>query len=120
MTIRMNLAKNEGSLGPFERQMAAQTVERLHNTVPGDAIIATCGVLWVTQSGDPEDYMLKQGEAFVAKRQGTVVVEAFTPAAYRVTDRSQMYEWMRLGLEGTLRPTAAGQADDCDFRNHKH
>jgi Protein of unknown function (DUF2917) len=40
-------------------------------------------VLWITQEGDHEDYMLTQGEKFVANRQGIVLVQALKESACR-------------------------------------
>jgi hypothetical protein len=66
-----------------ERRLCAQMVERLAGIDRGDAIVVTQGTLWVTQEGDPQDYVLLPGERFVAGRNGTVVVEALTDAAMR-------------------------------------
>ena len=66
-----------------ERRLCAQMVERLAGIDRGDAILVTNGTLWVTQEGDPQDYVLSAGERFVANRHGSVVVEALTDAAMR-------------------------------------
>jgi len=68
-----------------ERRLGPQAVVRLPAMHSGDAIVCTCGILWVTQEGDPEDYVLQKGSAFVANRQGVVVVQALTKAAYRLS-----------------------------------
>jgi hypothetical protein len=66
-----------------ERRLGAQDIERLAGIDRGDAILVTQGILWVTQEGDPQDYVLSAGERFVANRHGAVVVEALTDAALR-------------------------------------
>lgn len=66
-----------------ERCLSAQEIERLAGIRKGDTIVCTNGVLWVTQEGDPEDYMLKNGEKFVANRQGVVLVQALNLSACR-------------------------------------
>jgi hypothetical protein len=66
-----------------ERRLCAQMVERVAGVDRGDAIAVTQGILWVTQEGDPQDYVLSKGERFVASRPGLVVVEALTDAAMR-------------------------------------
>jgi hypothetical protein len=66
-----------------ERCLCAQEVERLAGIREGDAIVCRHGVLWVTQEGDPEDYMLRKGERFVANRQGVVLVQAINESACR-------------------------------------
>ncbi len=70
--------------GPlYERCLRAREIERLNNVIAGDVIVCTRGVLWVTQKGDPEDYLLKEGERFVAKRLGLVVIQTFDDPACR-------------------------------------
>jgi hypothetical protein len=79
-----------------ERRLEPQAVERLPDVQAGDAIVCTCGVLWVTQEGDPEDYVLQDGSVFVAGCQGVVVVQALTPATYHRSRYDRLYDWMRL------------------------
>ncbi len=43
--------------------------------------IVSQGTLWVTQEGDPQDYVLSKGESFIADRHGSIVVEALTDAS---------------------------------------
>lgn len=66
-----------------EQRLCAQDVERLAGIDRGDAIVVTQGTLWVTQEGDPQDYVLSEGERFIAHRHGAVVVEALTDASMR-------------------------------------
>jgi len=68
-----------------ERCLKAQAVERLAGVSKGDMILCTSGVLWVTQEGDPQDYMLRSGERFVADRHGVVVVQAMSDKACLVS-----------------------------------
>ena len=89
MTARVNRPKDEMSLILDERRLDPQAVERLPGMQPGDAIVCTCGILWVTQEGDPEDYVLQKGSAFVAKRQGVVVVQTLTKATYRLSSNDK-------------------------------
>ncbi|HEY9847233.1 MAG TPA: DUF2917 domain-containing protein [Candidatus Caenarcaniphilales bacterium] len=48
--------------------------------MPGSQIVCMQGVLWLTQSGDPHDYILHPGERFLATCQGKVVVQALATA----------------------------------------
>ncbi len=67
-----------------ERCLAAQSVERLDGICPGEGIVCTDGVLWVTLEGDPEDYVLIEGEMFVADRPGMLLMQALNePACWR-------------------------------------
>jgi hypothetical protein len=43
---------------------------------PGSRIRVLDGVLWITQEGDVNDYLVSAGETFVCTRPGRVVVES--------------------------------------------
>jgi hypothetical protein len=62
--------------------------------IDGDArnLTVSCqvGKLWVTQSGDPNDYMLSPGENFIITRKGKIAVTAFDDARLRFTDPVEM------------------------------
>jgi len=88
MTVRtvdskMNTTRDQKTTPLSERRLCAQMVERLAGIDRGDAILVTQGTLWVTQEGDPQDYIVQEGERFVANRHGSVVVEALTDASMR-------------------------------------
>lgn len=88
MTVRtvdtkLSAAHNRKARQLPERRLSAKQIERLAGVGRGDAIVVTQGILWVTQEGDPQDYVLTPGERFVANRHGSVVVEALTDAAMR-------------------------------------
>ena len=90
MTVRtvdskLSTTRNQKATQLPERRLCAQMVERLAGIDRGDAIVVTQGILWVTQEGDPQDYVLSPGERFVANRHGMVVVEALTDAAMRTS-----------------------------------
>ncbi len=80
---RINALRSRDERPQSERCLGAREVERLAGIRIGDAIICTSGVLWVTQEGDPEDYLLKQGQKFVANRLGLVLVQALDSACRR-------------------------------------
>ena len=42
------------------------------------------GILWITQTGDPNDIVLTPGEEFVARRRALVVVQSLTEARVHV------------------------------------
>lgn len=66
-----------------QRCLIAHQIERLAGIRAGDAIVCADGVLWVTLEGDTQDYILTKGQAFVASREGIVLVEAFNAPACR-------------------------------------
>jgi hypothetical protein len=80
---KLNTTRNQKTTQLPERRLRAQKVERLAKIDRGDAILVTQGILWVTQEGDLQDYIVKEGERFVANRHGSLVVEALTDASLR-------------------------------------
>jgi len=49
----------------------------------GLQIICRRGALWITQSGDPRDILLLEGESFVLDRNGRAVVQALRTAEFQ-------------------------------------
>ena len=47
----------------------------------GQIISCQAGVCWITQEGDPQDYLLEAGEKLTVERAGLVVVQAITDGA---------------------------------------
>ena len=68
-----------------ERRLTSGSVERLPAMLAGDVLLCTCGLLWITQAGDPEDYLLRKGASFIAGRNGLVVVQAIASASSRLS-----------------------------------
>jgi len=44
------------------------------------AIECKSGVLWVTHSGETQDYMLKAGKRYISKTKGKLVIQAMNEA----------------------------------------
>jgi hypothetical protein len=42
------------------------------------------GILWITQTGDPNDIVLTPGEEFVARRRALVIVQSLTEARVQI------------------------------------
>jgi hypothetical protein len=42
----------------------------------GNRVRCDGGVVWVTQAGDPADYVLVKGEELTIRSRGTVIIEA--------------------------------------------
>jgi hypothetical protein len=57
---------------------------RLGEDMRGLGIQCAEGALWVTQQGDPRDYVLGPGEQFVITRHGVVVVQAIRESHLRI------------------------------------
>lgn len=68
----------------MEGRLKRRSVFSLDGHVTGTSIACVVGFVWVTQEGDANDYVLGPGEAFVAKRDGLIVVEALNDSSIRV------------------------------------
>jgi len=51
---------------------------------PGSTLFCDTGVLWVTQAGDRQDYVLLPGQKMTVSKRGKVVVEAMRDADFHV------------------------------------
>jgi len=47
---------------------------------PGTTVVCEQGVLWLTQSNDLKDYMLKPGDRMVVSKKSSVLIEALSEA----------------------------------------
>ena len=61
------------------RLAANATVARLLSA--GTCIAVQSGRIWLTQTGDANDYFVDAGQRHVVARHGRVVIEAFSPQA---------------------------------------
>jgi hypothetical protein len=52
-------------------------------------IVCRSGRIWLTQSGDSRDFLLRAGESFSATRRGQLVLGAFAEARIDVSARAQ-------------------------------
>lgn len=49
-------------------------------TKPGTTVVCEKGILWLTQSEDLKDYMLKPGEKMVINKRTNVLIQALSEA----------------------------------------
>ncbi len=50
----------------------------------GESVCCKSGVLWLTQTGDATDYLLRAGEGFTATSPRCIVVQALEESRFRV------------------------------------
>jgi hypothetical protein len=67
--------------------------------VPGLAVQARSGMLWITQEGDQDDHLVAAGERFVADRYGTLVISAFERSEVELEWPSHEHDRLSPGLE---------------------
>ena len=67
-----------------EIQLTGKDLFKLSGDARGTQISSAGGNLWVTQQGDPVDYLLRPGEKVMISRQGMVIVQGFPQARVRI------------------------------------
>jgi Protein of unknown function (DUF2917) len=63
---------------------------RLEGDVAGRIISCREGVLWLTQTGNPGDHLIRSGEAFSVEHPGLVLISALEDSACVVSDRKSI------------------------------
>jgi hypothetical protein len=71
-----------------ELVLHSRDVLTLHNIRHGMAIECKNGLIWVTCSGVPQDYMLRPGHRFEPQGKGNVVIEAVDESCVDIEDPS--------------------------------
>ncbi len=71
----------------------------------GAEIVCHAGTLWITQEGDPQDYVLGVRDRFLISSQGLVLIESL-PSGRRIGGLQGKRGWARFSLE-----TGRGQDD---------
>lgn len=61
-------------------RMPRRAFQRIDGIKPGSTLFCDAGVLWVTQAGDRQDYVLLPGQKMTVTKRGKVLVEAMRDA----------------------------------------
>ena len=64
--------------------MQRHDYRRMSMVKPGSTLFCETGILWVTQAGDRQDYVLYPGQAMKVSKRGKVLVEAMRDADLRL------------------------------------
>ena len=65
-------------------RMPRHAFQRMDGVKRGSTLFWNTGVLWVTQSGDRQDYVLMPGQKMTVTKQGKVLVEAMRDADFYI------------------------------------
>ncbi len=57
---------------------------RMGDYRPGTTIYCKQGTLWVTQTGDLEDHIVRTGERFASAKPGVVVIQAISKSSVAI------------------------------------
>ncbi|HVN54584.1 MAG TPA: DUF2917 domain-containing protein [Anaerolineaceae bacterium] len=88
-TILTTSGETAGSLvshsQEVEIQLGAKDLFKLNGDARGKQITSVRGNLWVTQQGDPQDYLLHPGEKLKISRKGMILVQGTPNARLRIS-----------------------------------
>ena len=65
-------------------QLPRRSFYRALKTQPGTTVVCEQGILWLTQSEDYKDYLLKPGEKMVINKKTNVLIEALSTACVSI------------------------------------
>ena len=65
-------------------RMPRRAYQRMDGIRPGSTFFCDTGVLWITQAGDRQDYVLMPGQKMTVTKRGKVLVEAMRDADFHV------------------------------------
>jgi Protein of unknown function (DUF2917) len=77
----LNTRVNENTL--TEITLNKSKVWSIEGDRRGEVINCLSGVIWITQEGDLNDYILEAGDSFWVTKRGTVIVQALQDAQFK-------------------------------------
>ena len=80
LALRTSLARQRAEAADTAIHLATHATAT-HELRAGACIAVQSGRIWLTQTGDANDYFVEAGQRHVVARDGRVVVESFTPQA---------------------------------------
>ena len=75
LIVSPNMTKKHGDCPSGETWLDGAQVAAYVGKLKGHRIEVTSGAVWVTQSGDPADYILSAGEKLTITHPGMVVIQ---------------------------------------------
>lgn len=74
----MNLTRPSNS--SLSLRLGRRALQRVDKIRPGAKVVCKRGLLWLTQSGVPQDYVLSAGDGLVVNKRGKLLIEAMQDA----------------------------------------
>ena len=65
-------------------RMQRSEYQSMRTVKPGSTLFCDTGILWVTQAGDRQDYVLMPGQKMTVTKKGKVLIEAMRDADFHV------------------------------------
>jgi len=69
----------------FEKCLPKKSMLKLVGDHSGERISCLNGVIWITQSGNPEDILVLSGKSFTIIQKGTIVVQGLVETRLKIT-----------------------------------
>lgn len=78
--------QSKRELMDVEKCLSRRSLIRMVGDHSGEKISCLSGVVWITQSGNPEDFLTCAGETFDIIQKGTVVIQGLVTAHVKITN----------------------------------
>ena len=65
-------------------RMPRHAFQRMNSLKPGSTLFCDTGILWVTQAGDSQDYVLLPGQKMTVTKRSKLLIEAMRDADLHV------------------------------------
>jgi len=72
----------------IERCLPKKSLIQLVGDHSGERISCLNGMVWITQSGNPEDIIVCAGESFTITQNGTILIEGLVETRLKITSLS--------------------------------
>jgi hypothetical protein len=72
------------NLQPKTKIRINRDFQSIQTVKPGSTLVCDNGIIWVTQSNDPQDYVLLPGQKLTVSRHGKILMEATQGADYHI------------------------------------
>jgi hypothetical protein len=69
----------------IEKCLPKKSLLQLVGDHSGEMISCLNGVIWITQSGNPEDFLVCAGESFTITQKGVILIEGLVEARLKIT-----------------------------------
>ncbi len=74
----MNLTRHPNST--ISLRLGRRAFQHVDKIRPGTRVVCKRGLLWLTQTGLPQDYVLTAGDGLVVEKRGELLIEAMQEA----------------------------------------
>lgn len=88
---RRRPAAQRRPVADMDLSLARNRLCRVSGSRRGPLVVCLKGVVWLTQRGDEQDYILAAGDWMAVHRRGTVLVQALRDAQVRISWKGRVF-----------------------------